>query len=168
MRPYNRTTNTTDKVLILNWDMYSDENALAGQVASFGCIVVITSALHAEGRGFDPRPEYYYRTRVFLFRKHEPFRNSLKILNSYKKGFKTQNIEAQEKLLRSYYTGYIWPNISGMLAPDINCSFEPIFILSCPIHFPRGASPSVLTASPYNDNNLSLTIWENLVPKQKQ
>ena len=102
MRPYNRTTNTTDKVLILNWDMYSDENAPAGQVASFGCIVVITSALHAEGRGFDPRPEYYYRTRVFLFRKHEPFRNSLKILNSYKKGFKTQNIEVQEKLLRSY------------------------------------------------------------------
>ena len=33
----------------------------------FGCIVVITSALHAEGRGFDPRLEYITFTFFKLF-----------------------------------------------------------------------------------------------------
>ena len=35
-------------------------------IQRFVCIVVITSALHAEGRGFDPRMEYNFFKFYFI------------------------------------------------------------------------------------------------------
>ncbi len=47
-------------------NQYLDNDIIRQRYISFDGVVVITSALHAEGREFDPRSKYFFKI-IFMF-----------------------------------------------------------------------------------------------------